>query len=111
MATMTCIGRIALWRAAKQISKAADTPKRADHFKRAYQLLKTAQYEFVGNTLTIESATEPGKTYRVVGGNCHCHGWEHREQCWHSDAWRIANLGSQITRDEMKAAEAELWAD
>jgi hypothetical protein len=111
MTTMPFIGRIALWRAAKELWKDAETPKRAEHFRRAYQLLKTATFELDSNELSIESASERGKTYRVVGGNCHCDGWKHREQCWHSDAWRIVNLGYQLTEAERKAAEAELWGE
>lgn len=96
----------ALARAAQTLRNNAESPVRAKHFTKAHEMLQAASWEFVHGILHVASASTPGGSYTVVGGQCHCEGWKHREQCWHADAWRVVNRAVQ---DLFDAAD-ELWA-
>lgn len=95
----------ALARAARTLRNNADSPVRAKHFTKAQEQLCAASWTFDHGVLTVTSASEPTKEYQVIGGQCHCEGWKHREQCWHSDAWRVVNQASQ----ELEDAKRDLW--
>jgi len=78
-------------------TKCAASRRWLNAVNRAALNLEAVRWQFDGDTLRVESATNSGDFYTVTVEVCPCNAGKAGKPCWHKAAWRLLCKAAEMT--------------
>jgi hypothetical protein len=71
-------------------------PRELTAINKAALNLEACLWQYDGEYLVIESASQLGKRYHVDHAVCDCQAAAHGKPCWHLAAWHLVRRGAEV---------------